>query len=733
MIAGLRGEPAVQAEVRVERGGPRLFVDGEETYPLLALSRRMIPTTPVFREMGINLLRPILGMQSGWTGPGEYDWSELDAFLGRLLELNPDARFILWLHLATPDWWKEAHPEAMIEYGRPYPDRWYNFEKRVSEGGHRWNSGSELWEASFASKAWRRDTANMLRAYVAHIDASPLRSRVFGYHFSTGTTGEWHYYGANFFPDYSAPMKERCGSIPSPEARIHTSFGLLRDPATEHEVINYYRCQHEATADAILDMARAIKESSNRKVIVGTFYNYLLENVRIQETGHLAPQKVLQSADIDFIGCPYTYQGTNMEGKEKWESGVVDGAGNWLGRARGVAGDGGPRVPVESLRRHGKLYMSEIDPSTYLSEEPLGVGGSGSTTKKGTLKILRRDFGQVFAGGIGGWLYDFGSGGSHSNAYGSSKPAERGWFADPPIIDQMRQFVEMGKRRLSLSIESAAQIAVLYDAESFFATQHWKAARPWKNFAIGYTDFFNHWFLNAQARSLHRIGAPVDLMYRFDLQKKDLEQYRLLFVPNAFYMTGDEVAALRDLLKGSGVTVVWGYAPGFLTPEQRSLQQMERLTGIAFEVIEDAAPMMVQAELPGEAAAPSRFGVDTAHWPRFAVTDEEAESLGNWMSGDGVALARKEVDGWTSLYTGTAPLPVEVLRWIAREAEAPLWSSRPDVIYATKDAAMIVATEAGDRTLQFPSPMAPVKGGPAQAIHQETMDFGAVGFFTAAS
>ena len=728
-IEKLKGESPARAEVRVEQGGPRLYLNREEIYPFLALSRKMIPTTPVFREMGINLLRPVLGMQSGWVGPGEYDWSKLDAFLGHLLELNPDAHLLPWLHLATPDWWKKAHPEAMIEYGRSYPDRRYNFEKRVSEGGHRWSSGSEVWEASFASEKWRRDTAEMLRAYVRHIEDSPLRSRVFGYHFSTGFTGEWHYYGPTFFPDYSTPMKERCGSIPSPDDRLSTTAGLLRDPAKEREVINYYRCQHEATADAVLDMAQAIKEASSRRVIVGTFFHYLLEVVRIQEIGHLAPMEVLQSPNIDFIGSPYTYQGTNMDDKEDWESGVVDGAGNWLGRARGVAGDGGPRVPTESLRRHGTLYVSEIDPSTYLAEEPLGVGGAGSTTKDGTLKILQRDFGQVFASGVGGWLYDFGTGEAHSDAYGEDDAAEQGWFADRPIIDEIRRFAELGEQRPRLHTGSVAQMAALYDAKSFFATQHWKAAQPWKNYAIGYCDFFNHWFLNAQARSLHRVGTPVDLLYRFDLTAEDLDQYRLLFVSNAFYMTEEEVNELRNLLRGSGVTVIWVYAPGFITPNQLDLTQMERVTGFQHQRVEEAGPMMIRTLIEG--AIPSQFGVGEEHRPRFAVTDPEAEVLGVWADRDEVALACREIEGWTSVYAGTAPLPVVLLRRLAREAEVSLWSSKPDVIYGTEDAATVVATEDGQRTLDFHKPMMSTETSTERQIHRATMEFGEVRLFTA--
>ncbi|MFB6272027.1 MAG: hypothetical protein ABEL51_03930, partial [Salinibacter sp.] len=76
-LEGLKGEDPAQAEVRVEQGGPRLYLNGAEIYPFLALSRKLIPTTPVFEDAGIDLLQPFLGMQAGWKGPDEYDWSML--------------------------------------------------------------------------------------------------------------------------------------------------------------------------------------------------------------------------------------------------------------------------------------------------------------------------------------------------------------------------------------------------------------------------------------------------------------------------------------------------------------------------------------------------------------------------------------------------------------------------------------------------------------------------------
>ncbi|MBN1351054.1 hypothetical protein JXJ21_16655 [candidate division KSB1 bacterium] len=721
-IDKLKGEPAAIAEVKIERGGPRLFLNGEEIYPLLALSAGMLTTTIGFRQAGINLLAPIIGLNDCWKAPGVYDFSRIELFFAQLLIMNPAARFLPRLHLNAPRWWKDAHPEELVKYGLPIDEKNYGLPERIGESGLNWNSGSDFYDVSYASDAWRRDTGELLRRFLRHIEESPLRSRMLGYQVTSGMTGEWHYIGSRHLPDYSPSMQKAIGPLPTPASRSNTAFGLLRDPAKERAVIEFYHRFHNLCADTILFFVRIVKQETQRRLLCGTFYAYLLENVMIQEAGHLAPQKILKSLDIDFIVSPYAYQHTNLPHKERWESDMVDDAGNWLGRARGVGGDGGYRVPLESVKRHGKLFIVEMDPATYVEPKRTGEGGSGHETVEGTRRILQRDLGRMFAAGIGGWLYDFGP-------LVPPFKAGKGWYDDPPIIEEIRRFLTIGENRLLLNIESEARIAAVYDAESFFVTQHWKSEEPWTGYGISLCDYFNHWFLNSQARTFHRIGAPMDFLYRFDLGAHDAEKYRLIFMVNTFYMQQHEVRELRGILKDSGTTVVWFYAPGFIAPEKLDLQQMEALTGFKFKPIDQPGPMMIETAIKGDEALNMKFGVEKHYFPRFSVIDDAAEPLGNWTDGNGIAFARKAVDGWQSVYAGAAPLPVEILRWLAREAGVALWSTKPDIISATRDAVTIVATESGERILNLPKPMTSVNDKAFRMQHTLNMEFGDVRLF----
>lgn len=557
-----------------------------------------------------------------------------------------------------------------------------------------------------------------------------------GYQIGGGIYGEWHYFASEFLPDMSTAMQKQLGYVPDAAARMKTTFGLLRDPQQEKPVIEFFRRFHEEIgASTLLHFARIAKEETNGRVICGAFNAYQLENVWMQEGGHLAPEKVLTSPYIDFIASPYTYQTTNLAERQWWEHDVVDEAGNYLGRARGVAGDGGYRVLLESLQRHGKLYFVEIDPSTHLEPPPINpdgtggtdvekelcmIGGAGSTTQEGTQKILQRDLGQMFVRGNGGWLFDF----------GPVLRTGKSWYADEAIIAEVQRFSRLGELRRDMDMSSCAQIAAVYDAKSFFVTRHWRAEAPFPKGGVN-VDYFTRWFMDSQSRAFHRLGAPMDFMYRFDLTPDDPLKYRLLFMVNLFYLTSDEVIRLREILRNSHATVVWYYAPGFVAPEKLDLTQMERLTGFHFNLLTAPGPMLIHARFNDDHNHfDLTFGVKSPQYPRFGVRDQGAMALGYWTDCNEVAFAWKEVEGWNSVYAGSAPLPAEILRWLAKSAGAELWSTQPDIVMATQDAAMIVATSEGERTFTLPKPMAALDNDQMYQTCKLNMELGEIKIFS---
>jgi len=201
---------------------------------------------------------------------------------------------------------------------------------------------------------------------------------------------------------------------------------------------------------------------------------------------------------------------------------------------------------------------------------------------------------------------------------------------------------------------------------------------------------------------------------------------------NVFYLTDKEIERLRELLRDSGVTVLWFYAPGFIGNKSLSLSQMERLTGFTFKVIKKPGPMMIRSYIEErDLLINKQFGKMKKQFPRFAVDDPDAKILGYWTDDSGVAFAMKQHDGWQSVYVGAAPVPVEILRWLAQKAGVNLWSDRADIVYGSHDTAMIVATEPGERMLKLPRRMKSMNGELSDKEIKLNLDFGEVRIFSA--
>ena len=73
LLERLAGEPPAVSAVRVEGGAPRLHLNERRVLPRWGMSVELLETAGAYRKSGIDLLSPILGLDSGWTGPGRPD------------------------------------------------------------------------------------------------------------------------------------------------------------------------------------------------------------------------------------------------------------------------------------------------------------------------------------------------------------------------------------------------------------------------------------------------------------------------------------------------------------------------------------------------------------------------------------------------------------------------------------------------------------------------------------
>jgi len=197
---------------------------------------------------------------------------------------------------------------------------------------------------------------------------------------------------------------------------------------------------------------------------------------------------------------------------------------------------------------------------------------------------------------------------------------------------------------------------------------------------------------------------------------------------NTFYLTPQEVTQLQTLFHNSGATIVWYYAPGFISPTKLDLTQMQNLTGFQFKIHTDPGSLLINANLPGPEGGQIQFGINETRAPRFSP--QNGDPLGYWADNNEPAFARLQTNGYTSIYVGTAPLPQQVLRWLTHQSGTSLWSTHPDIVMATQDTAMLVATSQGNRTLTLPHKLTSLSAQTTQQTHPLALSYGDVELFT---
>jgi hypothetical protein len=538
-----------------------------------------------------------------------------------------------------------------------------------------------------------------LQAFVAHLNRTGLINRITAFQPGAGHTGEWVKGETSMYSlcsDYSQPMRRHFRSwlrhtygddlaalraawnnsrvtfetaeVPSQEDQLQTKLYTFRDPARERNVIDYYQCLADLSADLVIDFCRTAKEATQGTKLAGAFYGYLMELAlnggffgerpesdysEYQRSGHLGLRRVLESPYVDFLVGPYCYL------------------------FRGIGGDAPAEQPAESARLHGKLIIVEDDTRTHINHDP-DFGHVNSLSE--SVAILQRNFAQVVTHGQGiWWLFE------------SIDPAQ-----EPAFAPLLRNFRELGDFLVQTDRAPSAEIAVLLDDESFlYESDRINLDLPLIN--------------QQQLWGLARTGAPYDVYLLQDFIEGRLKPYKLYIFLNPLRLDRKRREALNLELRKDGRVALWIYAPGFLE-DGPSLEHMRDLTGFKFAMGKQPwGPLMHVADFthPITKGLPQDlfWGTNNKLSPIFYLDDPEARELGRVVFSKGnckPSMGVKSFPGWTSIYVAAPNLPAPVLRGIAGFSGVHLYSQDGDVLYAARNLLAVHTVSGGDRTFRLP-------------------------------
>ncbi len=637
-------------------GDPTLLVDGKPTAPFFYTTSDRCPGRGGLwhREIagaGVHLYADWFGTSTasdlGQVRPGVYDYGKFDAYFAEVLEIDPEARFLPHVGITPPRWWQEAHPQELCTY---------------ADGKH----GPQ----SFASRRWRRETADDLRHLIRHLQQAPYADRILGYIPYSGYSAEWQSWGLwrDHLADYSAPavkawrrwlqdkyaddasLRRAWGrndvslasaTPPSPEQRHHADLGVLRDPVGERQAIDYYAFLADLTADAIIHFARVTKGACGRRSLVGTYYGYLTQHgQRQQDSSHLALARVLRSPDVDFLMSPPLYTDRQLTGTSGFMS------------------------TAESVRLHGKLWLSEADYRTSLSDP--GAGYGRAKTLEGSQAILLREMGNVLTRRTAVSWFDM----------------RGGWFSSPAILDELGRMRAIHQASLAGRGPFHGDVAVFVDEESF------TYLRPMHR--------INSQLVLQQIIELPRVGAAWDFYLLSDVDRADLPGCKLYVFLNAVKVGAKLRAAIHRRLRRDCATAVWIYAAGYYDDRAFGVERIAELTGVRVRQTPWDRPLWL-----GDETGPLA-GADVNVDPVFVVDDPDAAPMSVLRGTDLVGLARKPQEGWTSVFCAVPTLRPSLLRRIARRAGCHVYLETGDAFAVDDRTLCIHASSDGVKTVTLP-------------------------------
>lgn len=552
-----------------------------------------------------------------WTGPGQYNFENLDRQMELFLKHAPEAYFNIMLQLDTRDW-----------YLRAYPEYSNTFRNLVEMAGH---------------EPWRLDAARAMQDIMRYVERK-YGDRVFSYSLFCGSSTEWYTNSQSRRGDAAIrphPLKEAAYQkfTGSPDAALpqlfelyRTAEGVLRHPRHDEAALRYWRFHHEIIADALLFFAARAQEVIEHRKLLGVFYGYLntLRGKRLLEEGHLGYEPVWKSPDIDMIFSPARY-----------------------GEPRSFGGASGYLGTVDSLALHGKLSFQEIDHTTYVApttvENGRRIPGSDSKLKDEfeTRMVLRREFLLTRVKRTGMWWFDF---------FG-------GYYDADPLRKEIANLVRVSRRLEDIDMRSVAQIAVFGDTQSMYYTS--SLSRLSDDLVVNPPDV------------LARVGAPWDIYNFSDIANANIpwSQYRMVVFLNCLRIEREQREHIERHVAKNGRTLVWIWAPNFIQADGVSANGISAVTGIRVAA-HDAVDGSVEVEGTG-----ARYGFSDRLFPLFRIAEESVTVLGRYASSGVPALASKRFAEYTSVYSAVPNLPAALYRELARQAGVHIYSSGKDPVY----------------------------------------------------
>ena len=512
------------------------------SYPQRMAYRSFLPEleeTANFAKMGITLRTVFIANTVSangrsycqyppvWRNLGDYDFAQVDAQLGDIIQASPQAEFIIMLDLNTPAW----------------------LTRRV-----RHDSFNEITHA-LSSPIYREEASKYLDQLVRYIEKG-YGERVQAYILMNGHTSEWFERDLRQSHVKNLAWRKWCAerglkyglSTPTESDLATGAFeGTVYDPATEQEKIDFWKFHSWIISDGVLHFAHIAKKASGGKCIGASYGYYMICDKDPCGVGNLDYERVVADPGFDMITSPSTYSGREIGG----------GTGSML-----VAG---------TSRRYGKRFYYSIDQWPHSLQSPyfynicfrtLADTVAGNTRNAAFALVQHADF---------HWFDMWG-----------------GFYKDPEMKERIRRIVPIQKRFANDDSPPCADVLIVADPDSAYGRIDPRMAA---NEELGRKQgahcpegFVPAYGCGEEFRNrINHIGVSYDVVSFNDLPHIDLKPFRAVVLSEVWTISPEKEKVLRDHVLKDGRTIVWAYAPGVSDGRSVDAKRIRRWAGVDFK------------------------------------------------------------------------------------------------------------------------------------------------------
>ena len=528
---------------------------------------------------------------------------------------------------------------------------------------------------SIASDAWLKCALSNARMLVSVILSEPeWAKRVIGYHPCGGGTQEWYSpeYWSNAIdvsPVNTAKFRAYLREVYENDAALQAAWGDpqvtldtaavptdigLNDGTQNGEIfmvspenrdcVDYLDYLGDLMSSHVAAVCETIKTASGGKSLTIAFYGYSMELYN-PASSHFGLSKLLKSEGVDIIAGPVSYLDRN-------EGGV-----------------GAYMSMVGAITAAGKIWFDEGDyRSPVQTQTPIGADGDWAYIGdvEDLIQVAARQIGKSMVYNTGVWWFDL---------------LDAGWFDHPDFWKAVGGYAQQYLSAIEDAEPVAYDVAVVLDEKGMSLA--------------GHAPITGNELLGGIRQSFYRAGLSFQFYHLDDVLEGRLNGEKLLFFLDPWRLTAQECSALAGIVQKDGITSVW-MGGAMDTP----LEAFQTLTGMTYEVAEGAL-LNNRIRLEGENGAKIN-GSGTNRL--YAVTSADATVLGRYLDAQGndTAVAGVDRGTWKSVFYGGISHNVAAVRAIAAYAGVHTYLDTQDVVYANSRMVVVMATEAGTKTIRLP-------------------------------